>query len=690
MMVVSAEKITSRHTERRAYIYVRQSSPGQVQHNRESQRNQYALVERAIALGWPPGRIQVIDADLGQSGQDGGRPGFQELVSEVSLGHVGIILAYEASRLARSNADWYRLLDLAAVVGALLADADGVYDPGGYNDRLLLGLRGMLSEAELHLLQLRLAAGRMRQIERGAYRQSLPTGLVRLEDGRVVKDPDQQIQRTIELVFARFAALGTCQKVLRSLRDDGLLLPRRQIAGLHAGRLLWKRPSAAAISDILRNPAYAGAFVYGRKGRDPGGRPGRARQVRRPVEAWTAVHRDAYPAYIPWEQYLANQARLADNASSFARRARGAPREGSALLAGLAVCGRCGRPMRVAYKARHRYVCNALSETHRAPMCLSLDGTSLDAAVVAAFFAALAPAELDLLDEVLAAQRVDHRRLAQQYADQVERTAYEARLAERRYRAVDPDNRLVAAELERAWEAALRTGEAAREAAARFDREPPPPALDPALRAHLGDLGREVPALWASGRLTFAQQKELLRSLIRRVVLSRPTPDAVEVRVVWVSGASSLLAVEPPLHRGRDLRDYDRLVARILELGAAGYQDGAIAERLTTAGFRSARHRYVPKHLVEKVRRDHGQVSLTEQFRRGEKIGGRWTVGGLARELNVSGDWLRKRIAEGAVPAERHPLIGRYLIDDDPAGLARLKARAATRRSRKEAVSCHR
>jgi DNA invertase Pin-like site-specific DNA recombinase len=690
MIAVSPEKITSRHLARRAYVYVRQSSPGQVQHNRESQRNQYALVERAIALGWPPGRIHVIDADLGQSGRDGDRSGFQELVGEVGLGHVGIILAYEASRLARSNADWYRLLDLAAMVGALLADVDGVYDPGGYNDRLLLGLRGMLSEAELHLLQLRLEAGRMRQIERGTYRQSLPTGLVRREDGQVVKDPDQQIQRTIDLVFARFAALGSCQKVLRTLRDDGLLLPRRQVAGLHAGQLLWKRPSEAALYDILRNPAYAGAFVYGRKGRDADRRSGRAHQTRRPIEAWTAVHRDAYPAYIPWEQYLANQTRLADNASSFARRARGAPREGRALLAGLAVCGRCGRPMRVAYKARHRYVCNALSETHRAPMCLSLDGTSLDDAVVAAFFAALAPAELDLLDEVLAARRADHGRLARQHTDRVERAAYDARLAERRYRAVDPDNRLVAAELERAWEGALRAEEAAREAAEQFDRELQPPALDPALRAQLGDLGPALPALWASGRLTPAHQKELLRSLIRRVVFNRPTPDLVEARVVWVSGAVSLLAVDPPLHRSRDLGDYDRLVARILELGAEGYQDGEIATRLTTEGFRSARHRCVPRQLVEKVRRDHGQVSLTEQFRREEKIGGRWTVGGLARELHVSTDWLRKRIAAGDVSARRHPLTGRYLIEDDPAGLAHLKALAAARRSRKEAVSCHR
>jgi DNA invertase Pin-like site-specific DNA recombinase len=240
------EKITARHRERRAYVYIRQSTPKQVQHHREGQANQYALVQRAVALGWAAERVAVIDADLGQSGQDGTRRGFQELVAAVSLGHVGIVLAYEASRLARNNTDWYRLLDLAAVVGTLIADTDGVYDPRGYNDRLLLGLRGMLSEAVLHLLQLRLAAGRLRQVEQGRWRQHLPTGLVRLEDGRVVKDPDQQVQRTIALVFERFAQLGTCHKVLRSFCADGLLLPRFQTAGLHAGQLLWKRPSAAA------------------------------------------------------------------------------------------------------------------------------------------------------------------------------------------------------------------------------------------------------------------------------------------------------------------------------------------------------------------------------------------------------------------------------------------------------------
>ncbi|MDP9382281.1 MAG: recombinase family protein [Chloroflexota bacterium] len=679
MMPANAEKINSHHLERRAYIYVRQSSPGQVRHKLESQHNQYALTERAMTLGWSPERIHVIDSDLGQSGQDPNRPGFQELVSEVSLGRVGIVLAYEASRLARNNSDWYRLLDMATVVGTLIADTDGVYDPRSYNDRLLLGLRGIMSEAELHLLQLRLKAGRMRQIERGTYRQSLPTGLVRLEDGRVVKDPDQQIQRSIELVLERFSTLGTCQQVLRSLREDGLLLPRRQVAGLHAGELLWKRPSEAAVYDIVCNAAYAGAFVYGRKGTDHDGPGGKAHHARRPVEEWTAIHHGVYPAYISWEQYMANRAKLADNASAFDRQARGATRQGDALLAGLAVCGRCGHQMRVAYKSHHRYVCNALNETHREPMCLSLDGMSVDSAVVEAFFEAMEPAELDLLDEVLAAQGADHQRLAQQYTDEVRRAEYEARLAERQYRKVDPENRLVAGELERRWELALRALEKAREVADQFAQSQLPTQLDPELRAQLRDVGKRLPALWVSGKLKLAHKKELLRSLIQRVILRRPIPSEIEIRVVWISGAYSQLSVHPPLHRGSDLHNYDELVERVLELSGQGYHDAQIVRILTAEDFRSARLAHVPIQLLEKIRKQHGQRSLNARFRHEEKIDGYWTVHGLSRELGVSGTWLRRRITEGKLPAVRHPLTGCYLIESDESLLAEVRQQAAAR-----------
>jgi DNA invertase Pin-like site-specific DNA recombinase len=670
-------KITAAHLARRAYVYVRQSSTHQVRHHRESQHNQYALVRRARALGWLPERIHVIDADLGQSGQDGRRQGFRELVAEVSLGRVGIVLAYEASRLARSNADWYALLDLATVVSTLIADADGVYDPRAYNDRLLLGLRGMFSEAELHLLRLRLEAGRRRQLERGTYRQQLPTGLVRLPDGRVVKDPDQHVQQTLALVFERFARLGSCQRVLRSLRDDAVLLPRWQTCGPHQGELLWKRPSDAALYDVLRNPAYAGAFVYGRHGRHPHWRPGQPERVtRRPMEAWV-IHRDAYPAYLSWDQYVANQARLANNASRFARRSQGAARQGAALLAGLVVCGRCGRQMRVNYAtpAHAQYLCAALNRAYGAASCLHLPAAPIEAAVVEAFFHALAPAELDLLDEVLAAQHVDQARLARQYADQVTRAEYEARLAEKRYRAVDPENRLVAAELERQWEVALQALAAAREAAEGFARRPSTPTLDPALRAQLRDVGHHLPAWWAGGRLSPAQQKELLRSLIRRIILARSRPDTVEVKVVWVSGAVSPLTVHPPIHRAADVSEYARVVARVLTLSAEGYPDAEIARRLTAEGFRSARRPAVPKTWVAKIRRAHQQPSLADQFRWQDQLAGQWTVRGLTRLLHVRRSWVYHHLAAGHIPATRHPATGHYLIPNDPTLLAQLRAR---------------
>ncbi len=660
------DKIAAHHRERLAYVYIRQSTPKQVRENRAGQENQYALVERACALGWPLDRVCVIDADLGLSGQDRERPGFQELVAAVSLGRVGLILAYEASRLARNNADWYTLLDLAAVVGALIADAEGVYDPHSYNDRLMLGLRGILSEAELHVLRLRMDAGRQRQIERGTYRQHLPTGLVRLEDGRVVKDPDLQVQRTIALIFARFEQLGSCQKVMRSLRDEGIFVPRRQRGGLHAGLLLWRKPTQAALADLLHNPAYAGAFVYGREGPNPDCRPGHARRIRRPVEEWTVIHQAVYPAYISWEQFMANQTRLADNASTFAQRARGAPRDGAALLAGLVVCGRCGYQMRVAYKPQRRYTCTALAAAYGGATCLHVDGASLEAAVVETFFAALAPAELDLLEEVLAAQQADHARLAQQYTDQVTRAEYEARLAQRQYQAVDPDNRLVASELERRWELALRAVVDAREAAERFATQPPVPQLPPLLKEQLRDIGHHLPALWGSGQLTAAQQKELVRSLIRRVIVTRPVPDTVEARVVWVSGAVTALTVHPPILRAADVSNYEEFVAQVLRLGAEGYQDREIAERLTAAGFRAPRSSAITAALVASIRHARGQISLTEQFKTQVKVDGQWTVYGLAQELAVHRNWLYARIRRGTIPATRHPVTGHYLIPDDP------------------------
>jgi DNA invertase Pin-like site-specific DNA recombinase len=672
-------KISARHLERTAYVYVRQSTPQQVQRNREGRENQEALAQRAVDLGWSPGRVRVVDSDLGLSGKStNGRSGFKELVSEVSLGHAGLVLCYEASRLARNNADWYALLDLCALRGTLIADADGVYDPTDYNDRLLLGLRGMMSEAELHLLKLRMEAGKTRQIEKGTYRQGLPTGLIRLDDARVVKHPDLHVQKAIELVFERFSSLGTMSKVLKSLLEDGATLPRFRYGGPHHGELLWLRPTTTNIHGFLSNPAYAGAFVYGRRQNVRDGTRGR---VTKPMEEWTAVHRDVYPAYISWEQFLANRERLRQNGYRLAENTRGAPRSGLALLAGLALCGHCGRRMSVVYggsKGHGGYVCNALPSTHGARSCLYAPRVNIDEAVVEAFFEAIRPSELNLLEEALQAQSADRERLLVHHRDSVKAAHYEARLAERRYRAMDPENRLVAGELEKSWEMALRTLAEAEEAARRFERERPQVELDPALRAQLSDLGRHLPELWESGRLSVEHKKEMLRSLIRRTVLSRPQSERTEIRIVWISGAVSTLSVPQPLRRVRDLSGYEEMVERILTLSAEGYTDAKIARNLTEEGFRAARSKEgIPRVFITDVRCERGISSVFETQKGREKLEGSWTVLGLAKALGVSHNRIYRLIHNGSLTTERHPKTGRYLIADDPELIAGLRRRLA-------------
>jgi DNA invertase Pin-like site-specific DNA recombinase len=674
------------HLERKAVVYIRQSSPKQVRENLGSQFNQRALFDRARALGWHPERIEVLDGDLGQSAATTlGRDDFKALAAEIALGHVGIVLGWEVSRLARNNADWYQLLDLAALFGTLIADAEGVYDPQLYNDRLLLGLKGTMSEAELHMLRQRLNAGRLSKVRRGEYVQSLPTGLVRLSDKRVQKDPDGQVRQAIELVFTKFAELGSCQKVLRYFKQHHLLLPRRQTSGFHRGEVLWKKPSSAAIYEILQSPAYAGAFVYGRRPTDPTKRRAghlASGVVRKPMAEWACIIREAYPAYITWEQFLANQARLRDNNQRYYNRwglGRGAPREGAALLQGLAACGQCGRVMRVAYKPGVRYACYGLSKDFAEPACAHLDGPSIEAFVVKAFFEAIQPAQLDALAEVLADRQREHNRLTQWHRQQVQRATYEANLAHRRYAAVDPDNRLVAAELERQWEAALLALREAQEAAERFAQHPPELPLSPEVREQLRHISQTLPALWASDRLTNEHRKALLRSLIARVILKRLAPDRVQVRIVWVSGHFSEGVVIPPIHRQADVSGYEEMVARIQALWQQGYTDAQIAQTLTAEGFRSARSSEVSTATVLKIRNHQHWVSRYHEHRLAKRIDGMWTIHGLAGELGVKRDWFYNRIRSGFLTAPeviRKPPYGNYLIRDEATLIERLRHEA--------------
>jgi hypothetical protein len=443
------------------------------------------------------------------------------------------------------------------------------------------------------------------------------------------------------------------------------------------------------MSAILTNPAYAGAFVHGRRTSDLRRQPPGRRtpvMVRRPMEEWQCIIQDAYPAYISWTQSLANQARLSDNAQRYTEptgRGRGAPREGAALLQGLATCGLCGHRMYVAYRRRSRYVCTSMRRAFAEPRCAHLDGPSIEAFVVQAFFDAIAPAQLETLDEVLAQRQRERQRLETYHQQQVSQARFSATLARRRYEQVDPNYRLAAAELERAWDDKLRALRQAEEAAERFAHEPCEATLTPEMREQLLHLSQRLPDLWASDQLRHDQRKALLRSLIARVILKRTAADRIAVKIVWVSGHFSQGMVIPPIVHQRHVTGYDTMVDRTRQLWRAGSTDTQIAETLSHEGFRSARRDRVLPKTVLKIRNQHHWVSRYHQHRLADKIDGMWTIHGLSRHLGVEREWFYQRIRTGSLQEPdvmRKPPYGNYLIRDDAALLARLRAEVQRRR----------
>src|SRR5712691_5166956 len=576
-----------------------------------------------------------------------------------------------------------------------MGDTDGIYDPRLSNDRLLLGLKGTMSEAELYVMRQRFNAGRLSKVQRGEYVQRLPTGLVRLSDKSVIKDPDQQIQHVIGLVFSKFQEFGSALQVLRYCKQQEILLPRRHGNGVGPDHVRWCQPSEEAICAILTNPAYAGTFVHGRRTSDPR-RPSPGRRtpvmVRRPMEEWQCLIQDAYPAYISWTQYLANRARLSANVTRFresTHEGRGAPREGAALLQGLATCGLCGRQMHVAYRRHPRYVCTGMRRSYAEPRCAHLDGPSIEAFVVQAFFDAMAPAQLESLDEVLAQRQRERQRLETYHQQQVSHARFAATLARRRYEHVDPAYRLAAAELEREWDDRLRALRQAEEAAERFAHEPDEPTLTPELRHQLLHLSQCLPDLWLSPQLRHPQRKALLRSLIARVIVKRTAADRVEVKIIWASGHFSQGMVIPPVLHQHHVTGYATMVERTRQLWGEGYTDMHIAEVLSREGFRAARRETVLAKTVLKIRHRHHWVSPYHQHRLANKIDERWTIRGLARELGVAWGWVYNRIRNGFLrepDVSRKLPYGNVLIRDDAEVLARLRAEVhRSRRLKREA-----
>jgi len=523
--MTEAAKITTAHLRRRACVYVRQSTSAQVEHNRESTDRQYGLVERAIALGWPREQVLIIDEDLGVSG--GGlveRTGFARLTSDVALGYLGIVLGLEVSRLARNNADWYRLLDLCGVTDTLIGDADGIYHPGLFNDRLVLGLKGTMSEAELHVLRARLAGGIRNKAARGELRRGLPIGFVWGDaDGEVRMHDDEAIVGVLRSVFDRFAEMGSVRQVWLWLRAQSLKWPLQSST---LREITWVVPTYTKIHQVLTNPVYAGAYVYGKSRHeryvDEGGRV-RKRARRLPRAEWGIVIRDHHRGFIDWETFEANQTRIAANTRPRRHEAEGAVREGAALLQGIATCGCCGRGLRVYYSGRNStpgYHCaGAAIVNGRGEYCMRVGGLRVDEAVSDAVIAAVTPAGLEASLRAVELAQADNDGALQQWRRQVEHARYEAQRAERRYRAVDPDNRLVARGLETEWETRLRELRDAEAELTRREKQRPR-ALTDEDRAAIRSLGDDLRKVWSAPTTTDRDRKELLRSVLDEVIVT--------------------------------------------------------------------------------------------------------------------------------------------------------------------------
>jgi DNA invertase Pin-like site-specific DNA recombinase len=585
---VRSELVNSAHLARKAVVYIRQSTPHQVVNNQESLRLQYALRKRAQELGGHELDIDVIDADLGLSGASvAQRSGFKELVGRVGLSEVGLILSIDVTRLARNCSDWYPLLDICGLRGGLIGDRDGVYDPGSANGRLLLGLKGTISELELHTIRSRLTTGLLAKAARGELALSLPIGLVRDPSGVVLKDPDMAVQERLGLVFEVFLKFRTVAKVMRLLNERALDLPRRD----RYGDLRWARATICSVAAILKNPAYAGAFVYGRTRMRELAREGASRsRIRQPIEEWRIVVKDRYPAYVDWATYEMIRNVIKDNRAEYMRtKTRGAPRDGDLLLHGIAWCARCGHKMYVLYKGGGAYVCNHLRSTEGLPACQYVRAARIDAVVADAFLKALAPAELDALSTARRAQQQVDTALRTSAERQLERQRYAAALAERQFNKVDPDNRLVAAELERRWEAALNEVRAAEEALAQqFSPQPIGKiGMDQALYGKVVSLAGRLPHIWSDPTTKDAQRKALLRCLVDKVVLDRGEHDVALARIVWRGGAVSNIEVKMKVNSIAKLKRGIEMREQILDLAGRGMHDEDIAAALTFEGHRS-------------------------------------------------------------------------------------------------------
>jgi DNA invertase Pin-like site-specific DNA recombinase/transposase len=654
--MTDSPKIKATHLHRIAFVYVRQSTTAQVEQHRESTQRQYALSQRAVALGWPAAQVNTIDDDLGLSGASTTeRGGFARMTAEVALGHVGIILGLEVSRLARNNTDWYRLLDLCAMTDTLIGDADGVYHPALFNDRLLLGLKGTMSEAELYILRARLDGGIRNKAARGELRRGLPVGFVWGEDdGEVRLHPDAAVLGAIRAVFERFQEFGSARRVWLWFRAEELSFP---LQSNHYREIRWVAPTYTAIHHVLSNPVYAGAYTYGKTRQERyadahGVVKTRIRKL--PRSQWAVLIRDHHPGFIDWTTFEANQERLSTNTRPRPHSAGGAVREGAALLQGLATCGHCGRRLHTHYRGRFQtpgYHCaNKGIVQGRGVYCLNVGGLQIDAAVAAAFLNALQPAGLQAAVRAAEQLEGDYDAALTQWRLAVERARYAAQRAERHYSAVDPENRLVARGLEAQWEERLRELDQAQAELARREQQRPR-LLSPEERSRLLALGQDLQRVWNAPSTTLRDQKELLRTLLEEVCISVHR-ELYQARLTlrWRGGQLTECTVDLPRSRPATIRTDEDTITLIRRL-ATHYPDTIIAGILNQQGRTTVTGLRFDANRVGNLRR-HWHIPCFEPDStpsEGELL----SIRQAAKVLNIAASTLHRWVNDGFIAGEQ-------------------------------------
>lgn len=671
MNVEAHQKVNADHLKRNAYLYVRQSTLRQVFENTESTKRQYALRQHAMALGWPSERIIVIDCDLGQSGASAvDREGFQRLVAEVGMGKAGIVLGLEVSRLTRNSTDWHRLLEICALTDTLILDEEGIYDPAHFNDRLLLGLKGTMSEAELHIIKARLQGGILNKAKRGELRSPLPVGLVYNPLDQPVLDPDKQVQNSLKLLFETFERTGSAMATVKTFNKQGLRFPRRLKKGPHKGDLVWGELVHSRTLQVLHNPRYAGAFVYGRTRtrKMPGGK---GVAFKKPEDQWILVPQ-VHAGYITWEQYEENQRRLRGNAWAYGQdRRNGPPREGPALLQGIVMCGSCGRRMGVQYHAYNGqripyYVCQKESVEHAQPMCQNVKGDQVDKRVGELLVETMTPMALDVALSVQAQLQSRQDEVDQLRRQRVERARYEADLAQRRYMRVEPENRLVADVLEAEWNSRLR---AVDDAQAEYEhlRQADCLAVDQEVRSKVMALTADFPRLWADQKTPDRERKRMIRLLIEDVTLIRT--DHIGVHIRFKGGATKSLVLPLPISIG-EIRKTEDAVIREIDRLFDHHTEAQIADILNDRGMRSAEGKPFHRGMIVQLRYSYKLNSRYNRLR----AAGLLTMEEIAAKLDVCTSTVKGWRLRGLLEGHRYNDKGECLFSEPRQDLPRKNA----------------